>query len=227
MGDYSHLKNKKGEFVTKPLPQPTLPNLTIEDEPTDIATIETNTPASAYTQDYKYYNGDDYLPPMPSHIPYPTQYPYHPSSATLEDPSYGQPLYDDENESTAHLASSAAPFARFASPVHQYQPSNYGNWNSPTGGSDGYEPSDPYQGHAGHVPETQRRSPMPTEPSGGLAYDDDNGAHGELQPNGAIHQGMHPSQPMMYYPSHGRGYDMDNHAPEGGYNVAYGGGYAM
>ncbi|KAF8735036.1 hypothetical protein AX14_002850 [Amanita brunnescens Koide BX004] len=190
MGDYSHLKNKKGEFVAKPLPQPTLPNLSIEDEPTDVATFDG---ASAYTQDYKYYN---------------------------EDSSHGQPLYDDENESMAHLASSAAPFARFASPVHQYQPSNHGNWNGPTGGHDIYETSDLYQGHAGHVLETQRRSPMPTQPSSGLAYEDDNGMYREPQ-------GLHPSQSMTYYPSHGRGYDMDNQAPEGGYNVAYGGGYAM
>ena len=217
MGDYSHLKNKKGEFVAKPLPQPTLPNLSIEDEPTDVATFDG---ASAYTQDYKYYNGDEYLPPMPSYTPYPSQYPSNPSSATLEDSSHGQPLYDDENESMAHLASSAAPFARFASPVHQYQPSNHGNWNGPTGGHDIYETSDLYQGHAGHVLETQRRSPMPTQPSSGLAYEDDNGMYREPQ-------GLHPSQSMTYYPSHGRGYDMDNQAPEGGYNVAYGGGYAM
>ena len=31
-GDFSHLKNKKGEFIAKPLPQPTLPNLSVDDD---------------------------------------------------------------------------------------------------------------------------------------------------------------------------------------------------
>jgi len=197
MGDYSHLKNKKGELIAKPLPQPTLPNLSIDDEePTE---VDPNAPS--------YYNRDDYLPPMPSYLPYPGQYPYNPSAATLEDPPYGQPMYDDEIEN-AHLASSAAPFARSPSPIHhQYQPT-HGNWNGPT------ERSDMYQAHAGHVLDAQRRSPGPTN---GLAYDDDRGTHPELQRSGTYRQDVYPSQPTTYYPSHGRGYD----------NGAHGGGYAM
>ena len=32
MGDFSHLKNKKGELIAQPLPQPTLPNLSVDDD---------------------------------------------------------------------------------------------------------------------------------------------------------------------------------------------------
>jgi len=199
MGDYSHLKNKKGELIAKPLPQPTLPNLSIDDdEPTEVASIDPSAPS--------YYSRDDYLPPMPSYLPYPGQYPYNPSAATLEDPPYAQPMYDDEIEN-AHLASSAAPFARSPSPINQqYQPSTYGNWNG-----------DMYQAHAGHVLDTQRRSPGPIQPSNGLIYDDDRGTQRDLERSGTYRQDVYPSQPTTYYSSSGRGYD----------NGANGGGYAM
>jgi hypothetical protein len=40
MGDFSHLKNKKGEFIQQPLPQPTLPNISIDDDLADIASLQ-------------------------------------------------------------------------------------------------------------------------------------------------------------------------------------------
>jgi len=51
MGDFSHLKNKKGEMVGKPLPQPTLPNLSVDDDDDDATSISKR---GAYNQDYHY-----------------------------------------------------------------------------------------------------------------------------------------------------------------------------
>ncbi|PFH51417.1 hypothetical protein AMATHDRAFT_175341, partial [Amanita thiersii Skay4041] len=113
MGDYSHLKNKKGEFIAKPLPQPTLPNVSVDDDLDEVSTLNTRVPPySSYTQDH-------YPPPMPGYNPYSNQYssashvPFNPSIGTLtnDDPTYHHHFYEEDNESTAHLASSAAPFA--------------------------------------------------------------------------------------------------------------------
>ncbi|KAK2466128.1 hypothetical protein APHAL10511_001770 [Amanita phalloides] len=207
MGDYSHLKNKKGEFIAKPLPQPTLPNLSVDDEPIK---VDARVPASGYTHDYQYYKHDDYPPPMPSYVPYSGQYPYNHSVTTLEESPYGHSLYDEENESTAHLAMSAAPFAHHSpSPAPQYQP--HGNGIS--------QPSDVYRGHAGYIPDALRRTPMPIQPPSGLAYESDNVTHHEPQSNGA-----RPNQPVLYHHSQARGYDTDTaHRYDGG----YAGGYAM
>jgi hypothetical protein len=120
-GDFSHLKNKKGEFTSKPLPQPTLPNLSVDDDFDDKSSIHTKLAPSTYTQDsYYYYNSEgknSNPPPMPGYNPYsahqaPDAYAtFNPSQATFqqhEDPY--QPGYDDE--STAHLTSGAAPFSQ-------------------------------------------------------------------------------------------------------------------
>ncbi len=68
-GDFSHLKNKKGELVHNPLPQPTLPNVQIDDE--DFDDSKSRIPPSTYAQSDYYYNSDnksaysnDYPPPM-------------------------------------------------------------------------------------------------------------------------------------------------------------------
>ncbi|KAF8631585.1 hypothetical protein AX15_002335 [Amanita polypyramis BW_CC] len=221
MGDFSHLKNKKGEFIAKPLPQPTLPNLSIDDEPTEVSTIDTRVAPSPYTQEYHYYNHDDYPPPMPSYMAYPGQYPYNPSSATIEDASYNHPMYDDDNESTAHLATSAAPFAHHPSspapyarhtpsPVPRTQPSPYNNGVNQIGSS-----LDVYQEHAGHASDAQLRF-VPTDR---LAYVNDNGTHHALHVG---HQDTYTGQTTMYHPSQGRGPDYGR-GHDGGYN----GGYAM
>ncbi|KAJ7276316.1 hypothetical protein B0H12DRAFT_1227470 [Mycena haematopus] len=119
-GDFSHLKNKKGEFTSKPLPQPTLPNLSVDDVIDDKSSIHTKVAPSTYTQDsYYYYNSDpknSNPPPMPAYNPYSAHQgsdayaTFNPSQATLqqhEDPY--QPPYEDE--STMHLTSGAAPFS--------------------------------------------------------------------------------------------------------------------
>ena len=110
MGDYSHLKNKKGEMVGKPLPQPTLPSLNLEDDEEFNGSKARSTPApSTYTADY--FGANDYLPPMPQYNPY-SNYgaEYNPSQTTLYD--HHGVTYDDDNESQAHLTTTAAPIVQ-------------------------------------------------------------------------------------------------------------------
>lgn len=124
MGDYSHLKNKKGELTSKPLPQPTLPNLSVDDD-NDTASIMTRgPPPSTFTYqtsaDPYYQNPEkqfDYPPPMPAYNPYShhqgsgSQGHFNPSQTSVgyEEPSYFA-RYEDDNESTAHLTGAAAPY---------------------------------------------------------------------------------------------------------------------
>ncbi|KAJ7742501.1 hypothetical protein DFH07DRAFT_905226 [Mycena maculata] len=118
-GDYSHLKNKKGEFTSRPLPQPTLPNLSVDDDMDDKSSMHTRVAPSTYTQDsYYYYNSDAKNanpPPMPAYNPYSTHQAsdayatFNPSQATFQQPEEYQPPYEDE--SNMHLTSSAAPFS--------------------------------------------------------------------------------------------------------------------
>ncbi|KAI9466817.1 hypothetical protein BJY52DRAFT_1161965 [Lactarius psammicola] len=117
MGDLSHLKNKKGELIHQPLPQPTLPNISIDDDLADIASLQKRTaPSTNYTSGSdKYYATDatssyDY-PAMPAYnAPYsyaqdPNSYArYNPSGTTLQDENHH---YDDDHGSTAHLALAA------------------------------------------------------------------------------------------------------------------------
>ena len=168
MGDYSHLKNKKGELIAKPLPQPTLPNLSVDDD--DSTSMKTRVPApSVYTQDSYYYKGDNGLPsdypPMPAYTPYPNhQAPPYAQSTLSYDAAYPPPLrYDDDYESTVNLAAAAAPFAldpidRHGSP---YCPPQVGNYDS-------------HQGRTGSAPQQHQRSPPSSvgHPQGGMAYQD-------------------------------------------------------
>jgi len=201
MGDFSHLKNKKGELIAQPLPQPTLPNLSVDDDD-DASSMNTRVPPSTYaasthTKDYYYANEKsfDYPPPMPAFNPYSTHqapgtYHFNPSSPTVnyDEPNYPPQtgMYDNDNESTARLTTSAAPFGRdpFAREPLERQGSPYGG---PHGGN--YDPVDVYQGRAGstapslypqqHPQQANRLSPPSSSSHGpapsvssGLAYDD-------------------------------------------------------
>lgn len=123
------MKNKKGELVHAPLPQPTLPNITLDDEDLDDGkSTRTRVAPSAYSgsNDY-YYSSDnknnyamDYPPPMPA---YSQQYGYNnqnfpgypPSVHTTPDDSS---LYHaDQYDSRVNLSAAPAPIARAASPM--------------------------------------------------------------------------------------------------------------
>jgi hypothetical protein len=178
-GDFSHLKNKKGQMIAKPLPQPTLPNLSVEDDD-DNMSMTTRAPApSTYTQDYYQYNSDknsimtgDYPPPMPAYNPYSAHQPpgsyaaFQSSTAsfTHEDPAHHHQMYEDDNDSTIHLAAAAAPFSQ-QSPIERSRSAGilYGHPGG-GGGGNSYDPRDVYQGRA--APNSVWSS------SGGLAYDD-------------------------------------------------------
>lgn len=150
MGDYSHLKNKKGELVGKPLPQPTLPDLNIDDDEEFNGPKARSTPApSVHTQDYYSAAASEYPPPMPQYNPYSNHGAgYNPSQATFGYDPNGGLAYDDDNESQVHLAASAAPIA------HQH------GYGTPGGGLAYDDPSpagssqalgDPYKGYSrGH-----------------------------------------------------------------------------
>jgi len=224
MGDYSHLKNKKGELIAKPLPQPTLPNLSVDDDD-DSTSMKTRVPApSTYTQDSYYCKGDNGLssdyPPMPDYYPYPShQAPpyaqYNPSSATLsyEGAAYPPPQgYDNENESTVSLTAAAAPFARDPIDRHgsPYGPPQVGNY-------------DAHQGRTGSVPPQQlRRSPPSSmgQPQGGMAYDDVPEYPGQYQqPTGMFAAPISFDDPYSGYmstqPSRVRNYDEETGRGQG------------
>lgn len=181
-GDYSHLKNKKGEMIATPLPQPTLPNLSVDDDLDDTMSVNTRTIApSTYTQDQYYSDKNavmtgDYPPPMPAYNPYspyqpPGSYAHYQSSSvsvTHEDAPY-QPrqMYEEDNESTAYLASAAAPFSQ-QSPIERTRSAGIPYGHPGPGGN--YDPRDVYQGRTTtpRIDPSQRRSP----PTNGYAYDD-------------------------------------------------------
>ncbi|KAH9482811.1 Low affinity K(+) transporter 1 [Psilocybe cubensis] len=174
LGDYSHLRNKKGELIAQPLPQPTLPNLSVDDDD-DSSSINTRVAPSTHTKDYYPYQSDKDYPPMPAYNPHSPQAPgnyYNPSSATLgyDEPTYPHYGYEDDNESTVNLAASAAPFAqdpitRQGSP---YGPSYPGS----------YDPHDVYQGRAGSVPPHQQQRPPPIgQVPNGQGYDNPYGGY--------------------------------------------------
>ncbi len=60
MGDFSHLKNKKGGLIQQPLPQPTLPDISIDDDLADIASLRqrAGTPTTTYTAGERQYASD-------------------------------------------------------------------------------------------------------------------------------------------------------------------------
>jgi len=178
MGDFSHLKNKKGELIAQPLPQPTLPNLSVDDDYDDNSSMRTRgPPPSTYTQDYYDYKPEykseytqDY-PPMPA---YSQQYAqpqgqqgayYNQSMATFVEDDYQHPnmVYDDDQGSTAHLALSAAPFGQHGPdrPVSAL-PNPYNSYGSSgMNGSYVADPHDVYQGRAMPNGDFSRRSPQP------------------------------------------------------------------
>jgi hypothetical protein len=179
MGDYSHLKNKKGELISQPLPQPTLPNLSVDDEIDNTSMKARGPPPSTYTQEYYYSDKGGEYPPMPAYNqPYSNVQDYHgyahynPSQFTLgqEDYQYNNQMYDDDNESTLNLTGAAAPIGRL--PSHSDSDiaiPHYTNTNAYHA-----NPHDVYEGRAVLASESRRSNEKPSRPpSVGLAYDDD------------------------------------------------------
>ncbi|KAL0582030.1 Potassium transporter [Marasmius crinis-equi] len=238
MGDYSHLKNKKGELVGKPLPQPTLPNLSVDDDFDDASSMHTRgPPPSTYTSEYNYYpDKGGYPPPMPAYNPYSTHQPpgsvahFNPSQPSFdrEDSLYNYP-YETTNDSSAHLTSAAAPFAHPDRPGSVPPPMS--NPYSP--GGNNLDPRDVYQGYATGTPGPDRRpSPQPSQ----LAYDGYGSnpsysqGYSNHPPDNSYHQGYgHASDHSAGYGGyHGYGADQqsihDQSSARRGHDGTYGGG---
>ncbi|KAI0638296.1 hypothetical protein C8Q77DRAFT_1047536 [Trametes polyzona] len=171
-GDYSHLKNKKGELIAKPLPQPTLPNVSIDDDRDDVASIRTRGPPPSTLAQSDYYYSDykapvdygvDYppldYPPMPAYAQQTGYHQYNGSIGTL--PESPQAPYDDEYASQVHLPSAAAPFGQADDHPHSsMQHSAYG----------GYESYDPYRSPSA-APDYRSGSAAPDYRAGSAAPD--------------------------------------------------------
>jgi len=163
-GDFSHLQNKKGEFVAKPLPQPTLPSIALDDLETDSASMRTRVDPdynhSKWKNEYAYSTNTlpevvpDY-PPMPGYQAYGHPgYDYH-SEAAQDQVPY---TYDDRyGDSQVALAQAAAPISGHL--AAQTLPN-------------------PYSAQGEHFPATPTPHPHANaydyngRHSGGLAYDD-------------------------------------------------------
>jgi len=154
MGDFSHLKNKKGEFIQQPLPQPTLPNISIDDDLADIASLQkrAGTPTTTYSGTGESRYGIDAkvsydYPTMPaynapySHLQDPMTYArYNPSVPTLADE--GQ-YHEDDYGSTANFVLDAEPYGQGGR-----------DHPAPYHGSQGYT-ADPYDIYTGYATNDQ------------------------------------------------------------------------
>jgi len=223
MGDYLHLKNKKGELIAKPLPQPTLPKLSVDDD--DTSSMNTRVPPSnastyTYTQDY-FFNAEksmDY-PPMPAYNPYshhpaPGAPTYNPSFGHEDQYTYSPRPYGDDADSIAKLGPSSLPFAR--DPVDRQASPYY----PPSVHSSKIDLGNSYQGRAAYTPApSQPRNAVPPSTeharqtsSGsnvGLAYDDGSAPDYRTQPT-------YPAQHSGYVDS-SRGGRYDEETGRGGY----------
>ncbi|KAH8106112.1 hypothetical protein BXZ70DRAFT_918290 [Cristinia sonorae] len=215
-GDFSHLKNKKGELIAQPLRQPTLPNVSVDD---DLGTASGRTKAYApstlseavtgsdyYFNDRKDYAANDY-PPMPAYNQPYGHYPeyYNGSTTGLPDEHH---IYDDEyGSSTAHLTSTAAPFARGddAGSLASYQ------------GGQGYYNHDPAAHHGTHQGAAYGQT-YATDAHDGQAYTHDAQAY--------THDGQayaHDGQAYegQAYAHHGQAYGHDSDLAYGDATPAY------
>ena len=189
MGDFSHLKNKKGEFIQQPLPQPTLPNISIDDDLADIASLQkrAGTPSTTYTSGERQYVADaknyDYATMPAYNAPYsymqdPTAYArYNPSVPSLPEGKY----HEDDFGSTANLALAASSYGH-----DDQSPQHHGSQEYAADPYDiyvGYATSDQYDAGGGQYGHQQGHYPhsAPDDVAyGGQAYANQTGSqHGQ------------------------------------------------
>lgn len=223
-GDFSHLKNKKGQFVAQPLPQPTLPNVSLDDDDGAGSTPARGPTPGAYGATGDFYGGKEYgldYPPMPAYNqPYAVGndafHQYNPSVGTLPEDQH----YDDNDYgSTANLTLGAAPIGY---PDDQRAAGNDIFAPRPMHGAQehsqlyAYNAGDPHAAYRGPSPVsgTAKRGPSPVS-SHELAYDD-------TQP----YQYQYQYQPQDGY---GHGYPPTDHqrGTQGGYEYDAGQPHAL
>lgn len=205
-GDFSHLKDKDGRIVGA-VPQPTLPDIDIDDEPTPSLAMRRG-PQPPYMAD-QYWGqepkgGDGYS----TYSGYaPNQVPYYPSQNGRPD-SY----YDGASDygSTAHLAPGQVPPMPMGDPRVQ----------GPVGGYYANDPRYAYPEHTQYPQEQYMQNQAPPAPqyqagdrrsvASGLAYDEPEGK--------PPYSENYSNQPQGGLPSYDR---------RGGKDDGHGGGYAM
>jgi len=145
-GDFSHLKNKKGEYIAKPLPQPTLPSVKLN-EWDDADTISVGTRVDPNP----YYGIDDEAkgyPAMPAYQSYNSYDNYNYKQETGYD-------YDDRyTASQVTLTQAAAPIAGYRE-------------------SAGTNLPNPHSAQAQYFNDIHEQQGYPSRRSSGLAYDQD------------------------------------------------------
>ena len=127
MGDFSHLKNKKGEMIAKPLPQPTLPNLSVDDDDDATSVLKRGPSPSPYAQDYHYASDNKSMAPSYHTNPLGADYSDYPPMPAYNG-GYSQHYgYDDDYSSQVNLPATAAPisYQQAGTYDHVGAPENY------------------------------------------------------------------------------------------------------
>jgi len=201
-GDFTHLKNKKGELVHNPLPQPTLPNVTLDDLDDSASTYTKGPSPSVRTGESDYHNRDykgaygDYPPPA---LPYNQEYPFKgyghfaQSVGTLPDDQLTNPYNEEEFGSQVQLTrvpshAETAPPSRYAYGNGYSQPSNPVDYYHSSPGDGFVQQSHQYEhpyvvGDAGESTIDLAYAdtsyyPPPTQPGEATAYWSSNDPHG-------------------------------------------------
>lgn len=207
-GDFSHLKNKKGEIIGKPQPQPTLPVLSLDDDLDDISSLKLRAPPARYDN----YQSDQ----KSSIVDYPIMPAYNQPYSSHQAPGYPQynpsmpevydDRYDGDTGSQINLASAAAPIPRggSADPTYGYVADHYNVYH--TNEQDAYEQQTDYP--------QPSRTPIPVyDPHSQDPY-----AHAQGDASGKD----------PYYQQPGYGYAQPQHrGGDGGSDGAHGYGRAM
>jgi len=162
-GDYSHLQNKKGEFTAKPLPQPTLPSIALDDFESDNMSMRTRVDADynhgKWQKEYAYStkspDGAPEYPPMPPYQAYAhSGYDYHPDAASVHE--HAPYAYDDRYvDSQVALTHAAAPISGHVAATTGALPNPYSAQGehfpatvAPHTAADAYDYNSGYDDHA-------------------------------------------------------------------------------
>jgi hypothetical protein len=199
-GDYSHLKNKKGQLAQAPLPQPTLPNISLDDDDKmSIRSGRSKGPGSTlhgdyYASDAKSIVASEYAAAVPDY-------------STM--PAYAQPYstHQDPHNAYAHYNPSAPDLGEgygnefvasttYLAPHAQTQA--YGQTGDPFGTNAGHGyVTDPYDVYAGENAHGQQHQQYAQH-----GYDQQYPQHAYDQQQQHQHQGYDQQQHQGYGSDH-------------------------
>ena len=236
-GDYSHLKNKKGEIVGAVLPQPTLPNITLDDDEfSDSTSARTRVNPSTYTTSNDYYYNSDYKNTYANPADYPAMPPYNQQQYDYKSQEgYASSVqtggderslyYADQYNSRTNLTGSTAPVTRTDSVNRTATPANA---QAATHDGYGYAISGDAQGGYANNAEHQAYQQSGAYAYTGQNYDDGRGGYAYDNYSGA--HAVSSNQQNAYYDQQGRNhYDTSayhHYDNQGHYQQGQGTGYA-